>query len=83
MINGVPSELKQILVLPKKFFSLIVGKRKLTAIYTPDYHREVIKDFWTDVMNNELQNEKDYIGEEFWKYVYMPYESRLYEAIHC
>lgn len=38
--------------LPGRFFSLIFGKKSLTAIYTPDYNREVYKDFWTDIMQN-------------------------------
>lgn len=39
VVYSIPSELKKILVLPKKFFNLLVGRRKLDPIYTPDYNR--------------------------------------------
>lgn len=48
----IPNQIKTIIYLPAKLFSLILGRRKLTPIWSPDYHREVVKDFWTDIMEN-------------------------------
>ena len=32
-------------------------------------------------MNNDLKNETEILGNDFWKHLYVPFESRLYENI--
>jgi hypothetical protein len=54
LMTVIPASLKRLAQLPVSLFTIIFGRRSLTPIYTPDYEREVFKDFWTDVMKNEL-----------------------------
>lgn len=54
LVHVVPASLNRLAHLPVSLFTIIFGRRSLTPIYTPDYEREVFKDFWTDVMKNEL-----------------------------
>lgn len=42
----MPDSCKRLAKIPVKFFALIFGRKKLRSIYTPDYNREVYKDFW-------------------------------------
>ena len=46
VVYDIPKEAIKIFALPKKLFSLIFGRKKWSAIYTPNYDREVQKDFW-------------------------------------
>lgn len=47
---------KELVYLPVKFFALIFGKKDLSVIHAPNFEREVFKDFWTAVMENELKD---------------------------
>ena len=43
-------------MIPVKFFALIFGRKKLASIYTPNYEREVFKDFWQNIMKSQLSS---------------------------
>lgn len=58
-VSVIPRNLNKLVHLPSTFFAIIFGKRALTEIWTPPYTREVFKDFWTDIMNNELKDLKN------------------------
>ena len=81
IIEQIPKQVKTILYLPAKWLSLIVGRRKMRQIWAPDYRREVHKDFWNEVMENELKDEKDLIGEHFFSLMYIPYKSKYDENL--
>ena len=50
IFKQIPRQIKTVLYLPAKLFSLIFGRRKMKAIWVPEYRKEVHKDFWKDVM---------------------------------
>ena len=79
LVKAVPQSLNRLSQLPVSFFTIIFGRRSLTSIYTPDYAREVYKDFWTDIMKNELSDLKNEIGHEFLELLYLKYEPACYE----
>lgn len=51
----MPEYLSNIGEFPINIFDLFFGKKSIVEFYTPDFQREVAKDFWTDVMENELK----------------------------
>lgn len=63
IVTEIPKQIQNVIYLPAKFFSLLVGRKKFTPVHTPDYHREIAKDFWKDVMENELKDKSEIIGE--------------------
>ncbi len=47
----IPKEFSKMLKLPMRLFSLFFGKKSMKTSYEVDYHREVAKDFWNEVMS--------------------------------
>lgn len=78
MVNVIPRSLNRIAQLPVLFFTIIFGRKSLQPLYTPDYNREVFKDFWTDILKNELSDLNNEIGHEFLQTLYVKYESACY-----
>lgn len=52
LVTVIPENLGKLVRLPGKFFSLIFGKKSIQAFYSPNYEREVDKEFWSDIMQN-------------------------------
>ena len=51
-VTIIPKQLAVIKKIPKRIFSLIFGRKKLTSVHIPNYDEEVMADFWDDVLNN-------------------------------
>ena len=62
LLKIIPKQLAIIKHIPGRLFSLIFGRQKLNPVYTPDYGAEVMLDFWDDILQNELKNEADILG---------------------
>lgn len=78
LVTAIPKSIGKLIHLPAKFFAIIFGKRSMSSIYTPDCEREVFKDFWTDIFNNELKDLKNEVGHSFLQELYLKYEPANY-----